>query len=509
MPHVVKSYFILFLFHSNIIKYNINRLRQSKKNLEIMYHVAESISINANYTCVYNEYIDDGTAQRFLRPGRAVNFFDNFHDCQMSTGAIKTIKKCVNTILYLAHRYHMKNTYRKKACTGYRQNEVSKKHNPKYMCTFLTLTLPSEQRHTDDEIVRHCLNPFLVYARKYFHVKYYIWKKELQQNGNIHFHLVTDKFIDHAALRRAWNRVINKGAVAGVKNPFDYVDRYTAKQKAKFVNGWNEQQQRAEFARSPQFKMLIRTMLADKAKELGRQLTGIESKILVNNLITNKIQPYKNYVLAELRKPAAEQWTSPNSTDISAVKSGRMVSAYCAKYLSKEIEAGNTRLKRYISLTEHIKNKIFRLMKFAEWRKANGLDYTDIADQINTLKNKLYKYRDKHCKINGALWYKSRTLTPFVSGARDFMNLDINEDLKKVVVYLFDIQQKTGKKMILEDEDRGTIVLLIQAAEFKRLKAWSLYKMYDDYIKDGILQNINNAARRSEARRLRNQNKAA
>lgn len=63
--------------------------------------------------------------------------------------------------------------------------------------------------------------------------------------------------------------------------------------------------------------------------------------------------------------------------------------------------------------------------------------------------------------------------------------------------------------MILEDEDRGTIVLLIQASEFKRLKAWSLYKMYDDYIKDGILQNINNAARRSEARRLRNQNKAA
>lgn len=476
-----------------------------------MYHVKETVAINANYTCVYDTYFCDGVDPVRMRPGHAVNFFDNFHDCQMSTGAVKTVKKCVNTILYLAHRYHLKNTYRKKAsCTGYRQNEArSKKHNPNYMCTFLTLTLPAEQTHTDDEIVRHCLNPFLVYARKYFNVKYYIWKKELQQNGNIHFHLVTDKFIDHQALRRAWNRVINKGHVTGVKNPFDYVDRYTAKQKAKFVNGWDEQAQRKSMQNTPSYKIKIRQMLSAKQRELGRTLSDMERKILINNLISIELNKYKQYVFAELRKPAAEQWSNPNSTDISAVKSGKMVSAYCAKYLSKDIEEGNNRLKRYITLTESIKDKIFKLMKIADWKRSDGRDYTKEVDQIQILKNKLYKFREKHCQIKGALWYKSRTLTPFLSGARELIDLDINEDLKKVCDYCFDIQQKTGRKMILQDEDKGTIIFLIQAAELKRLKAYTMFKMYDKFICDGILENINRAAKRSEARRLRNQNKAA
>lgn len=476
-----------------------------------MYTIAESISVNANYTCIYNQYLDDGTAQRFLRPGHAVNFFDNFHDCEMSTGAVKTIKKCVNTILYLAHRFHNKSTYKKKvACTGFRkQDQKASKLNPSYKCTFVTLTLPSEQRHTDDELTRHCLNPFLSYARKYFKVKYYVWKKELQQNGNLHYHLVTDRYIDHVALRRAWNRVINKGKVTGVKEPFDYVDRYTAKQKAKFVNGWDESEQRKSMQNTPSYKMKIRQMLAGKQRELGRPLSDLERKILINNLISMDLNKYKQYVFAELRKPASEQWTNPNSTDISAVKSGKMVSAYCAKYLSKEIDGHNRALKRYIAVTDHLKNKIFKLMKICDWKLEDGRSFDNEQKEIEKLKQKLSLYREKHCKIKGALWYKSRTLTPFISGARDFMNFDFNEDLKKVVDYLFDIQQKTGKKMILEDEERGTIVLLIQASEFKRIKAWSLHKFFDDWICEGILQNINNAAKRSEARRLRNANKAA
>ena len=475
-----------------------------------MYQIAETLKINANYMCVYDTFLDDGTAQRFLRPGRAVNFFDNFHDCQMSAGAVKTVRKCVNTILYLAHRYHTKKNYVKKAqkvgCTSFR---AKAKYNPDYLCTFITLTLQSKQQHTDDELVRFLLNPFLVYARKYFGVKYYVWKKELQRNGNIHFHLVTDKFIDHKALRATWNRLANRGAVPGCKTPFKYVDNYTAQMRARFANGFNMQDQKKIFSKDYETRCKIAKAVADAEKKQGRQLTALESKMIASQIISEAVLSYKKYIDSELRKPVAEQFTNPNSTDISAVKNGRMVSAYVGKYIAKDIADNNKPLSRYIAFTEHIKNKIYALMKLAEWKKANGYDYSKEASKIEFLKNKLCRFREKRCLIKGALWYKSRTLTPFMSGASVFVDQYINEELKKVLDYLMDEQQKSGRQLILQDDDRHTITLLLQASELKRLRLWALFKLYDDFIVKGILQNINNAAKRSEARRLRNQNKVA
>lgn len=142
-------------------------------------------------------------------------------------------------------------------------------------------------------------------------------------------------------------------------------------------------------------------------------------------------------------------------------------------------------------------------MKICDWKLEDGRDFQKEQQQIQIFKAKLQKFREKYCRIKGALWYKSRTLTPFVAGAREFINADINEDLKKVVDYLYDIKAKTGKDMVLHDEERDTYVLLIQASEFKRLAAWSLHKVYEDYIKEGLLHNINAAVKRSEIRRNR------
>lgn len=75
---------------------------------------------------------------------------------------------------------------------------------------FLTLTLPSKQAHSDAEIVNRCLNSFLDEIRKQHNVKHYVWRAELQKNGNIHFHILTDKFIPWYDARNRWNRIINK-----------------------------------------------------------------------------------------------------------------------------------------------------------------------------------------------------------------------------------------------------------------------------------------------------------
>jgi hypothetical protein len=41
-------------------------------------------------------------------------------------------------------------------------------------------------------------------------VSRYVWKYEKQGNGNIHYHILTDKFIPYRELRDNWNRIIEK-----------------------------------------------------------------------------------------------------------------------------------------------------------------------------------------------------------------------------------------------------------------------------------------------------------
>lgn len=83
--------------------------------------------------------------------------------------------------------------------------------------TFVTLTLPAKQMHGDNEIKRKCLTPFIQTLQRKFNVWHYFWRAEAQKNGNIHFHLIIDSYIDHGKLRLEWNTCINK---------LQYVDRF-------------------------------------------------------------------------------------------------------------------------------------------------------------------------------------------------------------------------------------------------------------------------------------------
>tara|TARA_R100000789_G_scaffold73202_1_gene68906 strand:- start:529 stop:1551 length:1023 start_codon:yes stop_codon:yes gene_type:complete len=79
-----------------------------------------------------------------------------------------------------------------------------------FKLNFVTLTLPSEQIHCDKEIKRKCLDAFLIQAKRKWKLKDYVWRAEAQQNGNIHFHIVSDAFIPYMELRTEWNRIIDK-----------------------------------------------------------------------------------------------------------------------------------------------------------------------------------------------------------------------------------------------------------------------------------------------------------
>jgi len=154
---------------------------------------------------------------------------------------------------------------------------------------FVTLTLPSFQRHSDKVIKAKCLNQFLTEIRTDYEVKKYIWKAEKQENGALHFHILTDTFLPVIEIRDKWNRIINK---------LGYVHEYSKKMRKMSWSEYREMRLR-EFKKSPDQNDLKNIR---KAFNRGQR----------------------------------EKWRNPNSVDIESLKKVKNVGAYISKYMSKE-----------------------------------------------------------------------------------------------------------------------------------------------------------------------------
>lgn len=150
-------------------------------------------------------YVDTSSLPR--SPKTALSFIDNFKverkSNLLSVGSAKKLKAAINWMAFLSRPKYVY------------VRETNKR--VKYSLSFITLTLPAKQEHSDAEIKKHALGPFLQWLRDAYGVKKYIWKAEIQKNGNIHFHITLDKFIHYQTLRTQWNKNINA---------LGYVDRY-------------------------------------------------------------------------------------------------------------------------------------------------------------------------------------------------------------------------------------------------------------------------------------------
>jgi hypothetical protein len=79
-----------------------------------------------------------------------------------------------------------------------------------FRVNFITLTLSAPQRQiTDKELKSRLLDVWLKKAKRRFNLQTYVWRAERQLNNNIHFHLMTDIYIDHRQLRDSWNETQN------------------------------------------------------------------------------------------------------------------------------------------------------------------------------------------------------------------------------------------------------------------------------------------------------------
>lgn len=91
------------------------------------------------------------------------------------------------------------------------QKETGKYYT--FRLNFITLTLHAKQLGTDREVLKNILEPFLRICRNKYSGFLYVWKAEVQDNGNLHFHLNTNVFITHTWLRKTWNDLQRKSGV--------------------------------------------------------------------------------------------------------------------------------------------------------------------------------------------------------------------------------------------------------------------------------------------------------
>jgi hypothetical protein len=162
-------------------------------------------------------------------------------------------------------------------------SKVQKKYIS-YRIVFVTLTLPAKQIHSDKEITNKCWNQFIIELRKYHNVKRFVWRAEKQENGNIHYHILINQFVEWQELRKRWNRIVNK---------LGYVDRYQQAMTEFYKNGFR-------LSENPNDKRTVE-------------------------------QQRKAFIIGQ-----KSNWTSPNSTDIHDTRKIKDIKSYVAKYMSKQ-----------------------------------------------------------------------------------------------------------------------------------------------------------------------------
>jgi hypothetical protein len=188
--------------------------------------------------------------------------------CQKLQG--KKVSKAVNYLLFMANDKRLPDTT----------------HGKSYMfkVAFITLTLPANQVHSDILIKDQLLNQFLIELKKFENVKNYLWRAEKQKNGNIHFHILVDRFIPWSTLRDRWNRITNK---------LGYCDNYREEMRLFHSTGFK-----------------------------------VRADLLANWDYKKQIKAYQH--------GKANDWSSPNSTDIHSLKHVTNAVSYMLKYCTKD-----------------------------------------------------------------------------------------------------------------------------------------------------------------------------
>mgnify|MGYP006873019706 CR=1 FL=1 len=75
----------------------------------------------------------------------------------------------------------------------------------------ITLTLPTAQQESDNKLKRKFLNIWLQRLERVHKGINYLWVAEVQKNGNLHFHIVVDRWVNYLWVSSTWNKTLANG----------------------------------------------------------------------------------------------------------------------------------------------------------------------------------------------------------------------------------------------------------------------------------------------------------
>jgi hypothetical protein len=160
-------------------------------------YLGEILYIKPNYVVSVPEFDTPKNWFSASRVENAKNLRSNLKYGKLSEKAQKNIKSAVNWLVVSAKD---KKVYNKSS---------GKYHN--FKINLITLTLPDTDKPiSEKDFKTKLMHVYLVYMKKYYNLKNYVWKLELQNNGKIHLHLTTDSYIDKDILRHYWNALLEK-----------------------------------------------------------------------------------------------------------------------------------------------------------------------------------------------------------------------------------------------------------------------------------------------------------
>ena len=271
----------------------------------------------------------------------------------------KSRKRMRNALELLLHTSKWKSVYVKST-----QSSFLYKNN------FITLTLTEPQKHSDEYIVREMLSKFLEAWKKRRPALLYTWKAEVQDNGNIHFHITSNTFILYKDLNKRWNKYLKKN---GYKESVNSTDVRAVSDKANLVS----------------YLVAYYSKKDLYSKVLKRWLKMYKNQLLKNEIKTDLP---KNYFKHIKRKLTCAKWNASKTLldcKVSADYDSKMIdwkilerlrnmgecvdSDYTTSYF---LESSNQLKKYFPNFNKLLLNKLKPILYM------QNVDYQDVIESI-------------------------------------------------------------------------------------------------------------------------------
>lgn len=288
----------------------------------------------SSYTNEYKHISKFRESKRLIDDtGKKINrLIRKSHNFEISDNAYRTLQSKINWLYYLA---------KSKSVVTPKGQTIS---NMKI--AFITLTLPSKQVHPTSFITSNLLNQFLTEIRERFKMENYVWRLEFQKNGNVHYHIVTDCYVNFYTLRQIWNRILSN---------YGYLQAYTKKMNSLSLLDYHK-------------------------------MYNFNGKVSFD---VNK----ERYIKGKI-----ENWSNPPSVDVKSVISDKSISNYISKYFSKDSD--NNSIKNDLDTVENSKNmrlwfcsrSLSKLGKISEFIDAYKYDIFAIISTDSKIKKFISKY---------------------------------------------------------------------------------------------------------------------